>query len=256
MCLGVIVNRRRWGKKKRKTTRLSAVAAPRVLMMKSKQLQKFKQLQKSLKPKKTLKTKTALNIKTASKNSKNDPKFRRAFYVEAARSRISSTSSNDEGISKTPKNTNKNFQMSKNLEVKKYEEKINSDSISSVESAFTSQHPLQFDVQQFYFEENAFRKRLFNKQVNNTTNNPTNNCNFPIKSYDHWMSIQINDIVLVEMNYESLQKGREDFNDFLDNCYDNDSISKLVVYFNKSASDCYPLKTTFFNHGFRSGFKW
>lgn len=186
-------------------------------------------------------TKTA-SIKTASKfqktgqniDLKNDTKFKKAFYIEAARSRISSISSNDEGISKTPKNTNKNFQIPIN-----YQEKVTSDSVSSVESALTSQHPLQSDFQRnSSFEKAAFQKRLFKNIVNNS--------NLPIKSYDHWMTIQINDLVLVEMNYESLQKGRETFNDFLDTCYDDDSVSKLVVYFSK----CSSLKTTFFTMDF------
>lgn len=61
------------------------------------------------------------------------------------------------------------------------------------------------------------------------------------------MSIQINDVIIVEMNYNSLQKGREAFNDFLDTCYDDDSVGKLVVYFNKTGES---LKTTFLTMDF------
>lgn len=185
---------------------------------------------------------SASKTKTATKTTKIDNKF--AFYVEAARSRISSTSSNDEGISKTPKNTNKKFQFSKS-----HQSKVNSDSIDSVESALGTKHPLQQNFQQNLhqnlqqnlhqnFEKISFQKRLFKTYNNN---------NFTVKSYDHWTTIQINDIVLVEMDYESLQKGREKFNDFLDNCYENDAVSKLVVYFNKSSSS---LKTTFLTMDF------
>jgi len=203
---------------------------------------------------------SASKTKTATKTINIDPKF--AFYVEAARSRISSTSSNDEGISKTPKNTNKNelkFQLSASKN-NNYQSKLNSDSIDSVESALGSKHSLQHNFQknlQPNFEKISFQKRLFksfndsNNLTNNSTNNSTNNFNnnFTVKTYDHWTTIQINDIVLVEMDFESLQKGRETFNDFLDNCYDNDSVSKLVVYFNKAGLSS-SLKTTFLTMDF------
>jgi len=169
-----------------------------------------------------------------------------AFNLEATRSRISSTSSTDEGISKTPKH-DKNSKIPKIT--KYFQEKI-TDSVKSatVESAsveFASVESAYSSFRQFpnfSFEKSAFQKRLFKTP---TTNNNTN-----IKSYDHWMSIQINDVILVEMSYNSLQKGKEAFNDFLDTCYDDDSVSKLVVYFNKTGDG---LKTTFFDHGFRCG---
>jgi len=150
------------------------------------------------------------------------------------RSRISSTSSTDEGISKTPKNSknSKNAKISKNFQEKLT--KTASIEPASVESAYSS-----FRDPKFSFEKTAFEKRLFKSPVTNNNKN--------IKSYDHWMSIQINDIILVEMSYNSLQKGKEAFNDFLDDCYDDDSVSKLVVYFNKTADT---LRTTFLTMDF------
>merc|ERR1712071_139107 len=61
--------------------------------------------------------------KTAPKKCKNlttAPKFQAEFHIEATRSRISSTSSTDEGISKTPKhdknsNNSKKFENHKNI---------------------------------------------------------------------------------------------------------------------------------------------
>jgi len=183
--------------------------------------------------------------KTAPKKCKKltiAPKFQADFHIEATRSRISSTSSTDEGISKTPKH-DKNSNNSKNSKItkisKNYQEKI-TDSVefASVESAYSSFR--QFS--NFSFEQSAFQKRLFKTPT-------TNNNNTNIKSYDHWMSIQINDVILVEMNYNSLQKGKEAFNDFLDTCYDDDSVSKLVVYFKKTVVGD-TLKTTFLTMDF------
>merc|ERR1711957_465190 len=66
--------------------------------------------------------------KTAPKNCKKltiAPKFQAAFHIEATRSRISSTSSIDEGISKTPKHDDKNSKNTKITKISKnYQEKI------------------------------------------------------------------------------------------------------------------------------------
>jgi len=189
----------------------------------------LKRIDKNLKKGTT--NKTAADPKIC-KNLNIAPKFKAALYLEATRSRISSTSSTDEGISKTPKHdkNSKNTRITKN-----FQEKITSDSVeyASVESAYSSFR--QFS--NFSFDKSAFQKRLFK----------TPNSNNNIKSYDHWMSIQINDVIIVEMNYNSLQKGREAFNDFLDTCYDDDSVGKLVVYFNKTGES---LKTTFLTMDF------
>merc|ERR1712071_558381 len=68
--------------------------------------------------------------KTAPKKCKKlttAPKFQAEFHIEATRSRISSTSSIDEGISKTPKH-DKNSNNSKNSKItkisKNFQEKI------------------------------------------------------------------------------------------------------------------------------------
>lgn len=165
---------------------------------------------------KTLKN---LNLK-AEKHPKNS-KIPSAFFVETSRSRNLSASSNDEGISKTPKNADKNPKNLKtNLEPK---------SIDSVQSAITNH---QLSIKQF--EEIAFQKRLF-KYLSAGT--------FTTKSRDDsFVYIQINDIVLVEI--VSLRK--ESFEDFLDECYDDDAIAKLVVFFRKSEL----LKTTFLTMDF------
>lgn len=179
-------------------------------------------------------------IKNASKNSKKiNTKLKNAFDVKVeARTKnnsISSTSSNDEGISKTPKNLTKkfqNFQNSKNQD-NSYNE-LNS--VSSVESAFTNQID---DNSTSEFSITSFQKRLFGRI----------NKKFPAKAvsiHKHWSSIRINDFMFVEMTPLSLLNGgRDAFNDFLDDCYDDDSICKLVVYFDESNIAFDTMKTTF-----------
>lgn len=187
-------------------------------------------------------------IKNASKNSKkiniklnSCTKLKNAFdvKVEEARSKnnsISSTSSNDEGISKTPKNLTKNFQNLQNFQKNQDKSYNELNSVSSVESAFTNQID---DNSISEFSATSFQKRLFGR---------INKKNFPAVSFHkHWASIQINDFMLVEMTPFSLQNGgRDAFNDFLDDCYDDDSICKLVVYFDESNNAEFDtMKTTF-----------
>lgn len=185
-------------------------------------------------------------IKNASKNSKkiniklnSCTKLKNAFDVQVeARSKnnsISSTSSNDEGISKTPKNLTKkfqNFQNSKNQD-RSYNE-LNS--VSSVESAFTNQINIDSSSE---FSATSFQKRLFGKI----------NKKYPAKAvsfHKYWASIRINDFMFVEMTPFSLQNGgRDAFNDFLDDCYDDDSVCKLVVYFDETNKEFDTMKTTF-----------
>lgn len=59
------------------------------------------------------------------------------------------------------------------------------------------------------------------------------------------MSLTIADVQMVEIGHASLTNGREQFNELLDECYDDDSVARLCVFFDKNRDDSKSLENTF-----------
>lgn len=96
------------------------------------------------------------------------------------------------------------------------------------------------------FERSAFQKRLFQDFKTGCLAAPSTN----IKLTNHWMSLLVNNVQMLEIGHASLangtgSSGRECFNDFLDECYDDDSVAKLCVFFDEKREDSGCLEGTF-----------
>jgi len=91
------------------------------------------------------------------------------------------------------------------------------------------------------FDAIAFSKRLFaNKQNTGTTDFMGS-----IKCHEFWMSVQINDVLLVEVGHAVMAGGKDQFVELVDEQFDDPSVNQIIVYFSKHRSDFKQLVNSF-----------
>lgn len=91
------------------------------------------------------------------------------------------------------------------------------------------------------FDAIAFRKRLFSRKFNIKVDGTVS----AIKCRDFWMSLQMNDVLLVEVGHAAMAGGKDQFVDLVEEQFEDSTTNQIIVYFSKHRSDFKQLVNSF-----------